>query len=148
MKRLLIVGILIVSIGPLFAQAQPDPAKLTADARKVVGIIDGDKAKVLHLILMAPDRVRTHFRSPLFRRCADRYKERAVPRAMRRFDFSASACRVVVGALRSGSAGHWTSAVSSDGSVSGSKADGSGTGSVLSSAAIFADVCGQLANVL
>ena len=31
---------------PLFAQAQPGfPAKLKADARKVVGIIGGDKAK-------------------------------------------------------------------------------------------------------
>ena len=45
MKRLLIVGILIVSIGPLFAQAQPDPAKLKADAQKVVSAIRGDKAK-------------------------------------------------------------------------------------------------------
>src|SRR5215469_15023505 len=43
---LLIVGILVISTMPLFAQAQPDPAKLTADARKVVGIIGGDKAKV------------------------------------------------------------------------------------------------------
>jgi len=83
----------------------------------------------------APDRVRTHFRSPVCRRCTDRYKERAMPRATCRVDLSDRACRVGVGALRSGSAGHWTSAVSSDGSVSGSKADGSGTGSVLWSAA-------------
>ena len=45
MKRLLIVGILIVSIAPLFAQAQPDPAKLKSDAQKVVSAIRGDKAK-------------------------------------------------------------------------------------------------------
>ena len=46
MNRLLILGILIISTAPLFAQAQPDPAKLKADARKVVGIIGSDKAKV------------------------------------------------------------------------------------------------------
>ena len=45
MKQLLIVGILIVSIAPLFAQAQPDPAKLKSDAQKVVSAIRGDKAK-------------------------------------------------------------------------------------------------------
>ena len=45
MNRLLIVGILIISTAPLFAQAQPDPAKLKADAQKVVSIISGDKAK-------------------------------------------------------------------------------------------------------
>jgi ABC-type transporter Mla subunit MlaD len=45
MNRLLIVGILIISTAPLFAQSQPDPAKLTADAQKVVSIISGDKAK-------------------------------------------------------------------------------------------------------
>jgi len=45
MKRLLIVGILIVSIAPLFAQAQPNPAKLKADAQRVVSAIRGDKAK-------------------------------------------------------------------------------------------------------
>ena len=45
MNRLLIVGILVISTMPLFAQAQPDPARLKADARKVVGIIGGDKAK-------------------------------------------------------------------------------------------------------
>jgi hypothetical protein len=45
MNRLLIVGILIISTVPLFAQAQPDPAKLKADAQKVVSIISGDKAK-------------------------------------------------------------------------------------------------------
>ncbi len=56
---------------------------------------------------------------------------RAMPRAVCRLDFSDRACRVMVGASRSGSAGHWTSAASSDGTVSGSKADGSGTGSVL-----------------
>ena len=41
----MIAGILVISTMPLFAQAQPDPAKLKADARKVVGIIGGDKAK-------------------------------------------------------------------------------------------------------
>ena len=45
MNRLLIVGILIISTAPLFAPAQPDPAKLKADAQKVVSIISGDKAK-------------------------------------------------------------------------------------------------------
>jgi hypothetical protein len=46
MKWLLIVGILIFSTSPLFAQGQqPDAAKLKADARKVVSIIKGDKAK-------------------------------------------------------------------------------------------------------
>jgi hypothetical protein len=40
------VGILMISATPLFAQgAQPDAAKLEADARNVVGIIGGDKAK-------------------------------------------------------------------------------------------------------
>jgi hypothetical protein len=44
---LIIVGVLIISAAPLFAQAQPDPAKLKADAQKVVSIISdsGDKAK-------------------------------------------------------------------------------------------------------
>jgi hypothetical protein len=41
-----IVGILIISTAPLFAQAQPDFAKLKADAQKVVSIISGDKAKI------------------------------------------------------------------------------------------------------
>jgi hypothetical protein len=45
MNRLLIVGILIISAAPLFAQAQPDPAKLKADAQKVVSVISGDKGK-------------------------------------------------------------------------------------------------------
>jgi hypothetical protein len=45
MNRLLIVGILIISTAPLFAQGQPDAAKLRADAQKVVGIIKADKAK-------------------------------------------------------------------------------------------------------
>jgi hypothetical protein len=46
MKRLLILGILIISTAPpLFAQAQRDPAKLKADAQKVVNIISADKAK-------------------------------------------------------------------------------------------------------
>ena len=45
MNRLLIVGILVISTMPLFAQAQPDPAKVKADAQKVISIISGDKAK-------------------------------------------------------------------------------------------------------
>ena len=45
MNRLSIMGILIISTAPLFAQAQPDPAKLKADAQKVVSIISSDKAK-------------------------------------------------------------------------------------------------------
>ena len=46
MNPLLIVGFLIISTAPLFAQAQqPDAAKLKADAQKIVSIISGDKAK-------------------------------------------------------------------------------------------------------
>jgi hypothetical protein len=45
MSRRLIVTILVISTVPLFAQAQPDSAKLKADAQKVVSIIKGDKAK-------------------------------------------------------------------------------------------------------
>ena len=46
MNRPLIVGILIISTAPLFAQAQqPDTAKLKADAQNVVSIVKGDKAK-------------------------------------------------------------------------------------------------------
>lgn len=46
MGRLLSVGILIASTLPLSAQGQqPDPAKLAAEAEKVVSIIKADKAK-------------------------------------------------------------------------------------------------------
>jgi hypothetical protein len=46
MNRLLIVGTLLISTVPLFAQGQrPDMAKLKTDAEKVVSIISGDKAK-------------------------------------------------------------------------------------------------------
>ena len=46
MKRLLIVGILIISATALSAQRkQTDAAKLKADAQKVVSIISGDEAK-------------------------------------------------------------------------------------------------------
>jgi hypothetical protein len=46
MNRLLIMGILVISTMPLCAQGQqPDPAKLKADAQKVVSIISSDKAK-------------------------------------------------------------------------------------------------------
>jgi hypothetical protein len=45
MNWLLIVGIWIISTAPLFAQAQPDIAKLKADAQKVVSIIKDNKDK-------------------------------------------------------------------------------------------------------
>ena len=46
MNRLLIIGILVVSMVPLYADAQqPNTAKLKADAQKVVSIIRADKAK-------------------------------------------------------------------------------------------------------
>jgi hypothetical protein len=46
MNRLLIIGILIIVTGPLYAQRQQqNVAKLKADARNVVGIIGADKAK-------------------------------------------------------------------------------------------------------
>ena len=46
MNRLLIVGVLLLSTVPLWAQAQrPNTAKLTADAQKAVSDIRGDKAK-------------------------------------------------------------------------------------------------------
>jgi hypothetical protein len=46
MNRLLIVGLLLLSTVPLYAQAQqPNMAKLKADAQKIVSTIRGDKAK-------------------------------------------------------------------------------------------------------
>ena len=46
MNRLLIVAILMLSTAPLYAQRkQQNVAKLKTDARNVVGIIGGDKAK-------------------------------------------------------------------------------------------------------
>jgi hypothetical protein len=46
MKASLIVAILVIFAAPLCAQAQqPNPAKLKADAQKVVSIISHDKAK-------------------------------------------------------------------------------------------------------
>jgi hypothetical protein len=46
MNRPPIIGLLLVSTLPLYAQAQqPDVAKLKADAQKVVSIIKGDKTK-------------------------------------------------------------------------------------------------------
>jgi hypothetical protein len=46
MNWLLIIGILIIVTGPLYAQRQQqNVAKLKADARNVVGIIGADKAK-------------------------------------------------------------------------------------------------------
>jgi len=50
----LIVGILIILTMALSAQGQqPDPAKLKADAQKVVGTISGDKAKTQTFCEMA-----------------------------------------------------------------------------------------------
>jgi hypothetical protein len=46
MNRLLIIGILLVSMVPFYAQGQqPNTAKVKEDAQKVVSIISGDKAK-------------------------------------------------------------------------------------------------------
>jgi hypothetical protein len=46
MNRLLIVGTLLISTVPLFAQGpQPNIAKLKLDARNLVGVIGSDKAK-------------------------------------------------------------------------------------------------------
>jgi hypothetical protein len=54
MNRALSIGIFIVWIMPLSAQAQqPDAAKLKADAQKVVSIISGDKAKTQTFCQMA-----------------------------------------------------------------------------------------------
>jgi len=47
MNRLLRVAVLVISTVPLYAQGQqPNAAKLKDDARKVVGIIGADKAKI------------------------------------------------------------------------------------------------------
>jgi hypothetical protein len=44
--KLLIVAILLISTAPHYAQgAQPDWAKLNAEAQKVVSVISSDKAK-------------------------------------------------------------------------------------------------------
>ena len=45
MNRLLIIGILLVSMVPFYAQGQPNTAKLKEDAQKLVSVISGDKAK-------------------------------------------------------------------------------------------------------
>ncbi len=46
MNSSLIVAILLISAAPVYAQrAQPDTAKLKADAQNVVSIIKGDKAR-------------------------------------------------------------------------------------------------------
>jgi hypothetical protein len=46
MSRLLIIGVLLYSAVPLYAQAQQlNMAKLKADAQRVVSIVRGDKAK-------------------------------------------------------------------------------------------------------
>ena len=47
MKRLLTLAVLLISTVPVYAQGQqPNVAKLKADARRVIGIIGGDKAKM------------------------------------------------------------------------------------------------------
>ena len=47
MNPMLLVAILAISAMPAYAQGQqPDPAKLKADAQKVVKIISGDKLKI------------------------------------------------------------------------------------------------------
>jgi sensor domain CHASE-containing protein len=46
MNRLLIIGILIIATGPLYAQRQQqNVAKLKTDARNAVGIIGADRGK-------------------------------------------------------------------------------------------------------
>jgi hypothetical protein len=45
MYRLLILAIFVISAVPLFAHAQPDLAKLKADARNLVGVIGSDKTR-------------------------------------------------------------------------------------------------------
>jgi hypothetical protein len=46
MNRLLILALFLISSAPLHAQGpQPNAAKLKADARNLVGVIGGDKAK-------------------------------------------------------------------------------------------------------
>ncbi len=46
MNRLLIVGILIISMMPLYAEGQqPNSSKFKEDAEKIVRMISGDKAK-------------------------------------------------------------------------------------------------------
>jgi hypothetical protein len=45
LNGLLIVAILVISTLPSYAQGQQNIAKLKADARNLVGIIGGDKAK-------------------------------------------------------------------------------------------------------
>ena len=46
MKKMLMVAILVISAVPLYAQDQPNLAKLKADAENVVKIISGDKLKI------------------------------------------------------------------------------------------------------
>jgi len=46
MKKMLMVAILVISAVPLYAQDQPNLAKLKADAENVVKIIRGDKLKI------------------------------------------------------------------------------------------------------
>ena len=46
MNKMLMVAILVISAVPLYAQDQPNLAKLKADAENVVKIISGDKLKI------------------------------------------------------------------------------------------------------
>ena len=46
MKKMLMVAISVISAVPLYAQDQPNLAKLKADAENVVKIISGDKLKI------------------------------------------------------------------------------------------------------
>jgi hypothetical protein len=46
MNMMLMVAILAISTTPLYAQDQPDTAKLKADAENLVNIISGDKLKI------------------------------------------------------------------------------------------------------
>jgi hypothetical protein len=46
MRTLLIVASLLISTAPLYAQVRPDPAKLKADAQKVISSISVDRAKI------------------------------------------------------------------------------------------------------
>ena len=68
MNRLLIVAILLISTVSLYAQReQQNIAKLKADARNLVGIIGGDKAKT-----QAYCQILDSFRSSTVKRIEER----------------------------------------------------------------------------
>jgi hypothetical protein len=84
MNRLLIVAILLISTVPLYAQReQQNIAKLKADARNLVGIIGGDKAKtqaycqILDLIAQL-NREEDRRKHPIlnFRKCGQQSENR------------------------------------------------------------------------